>query len=221
MKRATGKSNIDIVKDYLAGERPFVQVGYKGDNDKHRKEGERWTDTDGIQWQKLNGKSVRLTKTQGQIIRDTIGDTLDCKVCKAKWKWSGSKDRRMLNRTGLCSDCLIEYETKLRIVGAYDVYEKYRMGIYEMGHLKELRLKIKETIANLEHTGGDVTKLAESEYDTPIVWKNTNKDTEIENCKKDLANVDELISKGGPILEDLKKSYVEAVKNYKLQDIFS
>ncbi len=28
MKRASGKSNLSIVQDYLSGDRPFVQVGY-------------------------------------------------------------------------------------------------------------------------------------------------------------------------------------------------
>lgn len=220
MKRATGKSNLDIVQDYLDGVRPFVQVGYTGENDKHRKEGERWTDNNGIQWQKLKGKTIRLTKTQGQIIRDTIADGLDCKICKAKWKWSTAKDRKMLNRTGACVDCLVDYETKLRILGIYDVYENYRMGMYEMGHLKELRHKITEAIATLQKTGGDVTKLAESEYDEAIVWKNTNKDAQIKSAETDLSNVEELIAKGGPMMEDLKKSYTEQIQKHKLEDIF-
>jgi hypothetical protein len=52
MKRAQGKSNIDIIKGYVAGERPFLQVGYTGDADKYiiRKEGETWTDASGKQW---------------------------------------------------------------------------------------------------------------------------------------------------------------------------
>jgi hypothetical protein len=53
-----GKSNIDIVKDYLAGERPFIQIGYSGES--YHKEGEIWVDNKGVQWKKENGKAVRL-----------------------------------------------------------------------------------------------------------------------------------------------------------------
>lgn len=221
MKRATGKSNIDIVKDYLAGVRPFVQVGYIGEDGKHRNEGEKWTDSKGIQWQKLNGKIIRLTKTQGDIIREAIGDGLDCKLCKAKWKWVSARDRKMLARTGLCSDCLIDYETKLRILGIYDDYEKCRMAMYELGHLKELRNKIKESIEFLERTDGDVKTLPESEYDESIVWKNTNKDKLLEDARADLIKTEELIEKGIPITAGFKVKYIEAVAKVDLPDILS
>ena len=51
MKRASGKSNLDIVKDYVEGNRPFVQVGYDPNlNNSKRKEGEEWEDGQGNKW---------------------------------------------------------------------------------------------------------------------------------------------------------------------------
>jgi len=219
MKRASGKSNIDIVKDYLAGERPFVQVGYTGDDHKHRNEGEKWTDSKGVKWVKKGGKPVRLTKTQGEIIREAIGDTLDCKSCGAKWKWVDAKDQKMISRTGCCLDCLIDYETKLRVLGIYGDYEKYRLATYELGHLKELRIKITETLEYYKRTGGDATTIPESEYDETIVWKNTNKDKMIDDTTEDLKRVEELISKGTEITSDLKSKYLESIKKYDFKDI--
>jgi ACT domain-containing protein len=219
MKRASGKSNIDIVKDYVAGERPFVQVGFTGDKDKFRKEGEKWKDTKGIEWQKVNGKLVRLTKTQGDIIREAIGDTLSCKECGAQWKWCSAKDRKLIARTSVCMDCLAEYETKLRILGIYDAYEKYRLAIYEVGHLKEVKLKIIETIEYLSRTGGDATTIPESEYDEAIVWKNTNKDKLVENAEADLKKIEELLEKSGPIVAEIKSKYLEGINKYNFKDI--
>ncbi len=72
-KRGTGKSNLDIVQDYLDGNRPFTTVGYEGNLKKYREEGEIWTDSNGIQWKKENGKRIKLTKTQSDIIREAIG----------------------------------------------------------------------------------------------------------------------------------------------------
>jgi hypothetical protein len=191
------------------------------EKDKHRHEGEKWTDPDGIQWQKLNGKIVRLTKTQGDIIREAIGDGLDCKECGAKYKWVGKQDRKMLGRTGLCYDCLIDYETKLRVLGIYDVYEKYRLAQYELGHLKELKLKITETIEYFNRTEGDVKLLAESEHDEEVVWKNTNKDKILADAEADLKNVNELLEKGVPMTAEFKAKYIEAVAKFNLKDIIT
>lgn len=221
MKRGTGKSNIDIVKDYLAGTRPFVQVGYTGDKDKYRREGEKWKDVNGIEWKKKDGKAVKLTKTQGDIIRDAIGSGLDCKVCKAKWKWVSEKDKKILTRTGLCLDCLVDYETKLRIFGIYDKYETYRMAMYELGHLRELREKLKETIAYFERTDGNIISMAESEYDDEIVWRNTNKDKILTDAKSDLEKTEDLITKGTKIIKGFKSNYVKSIKKYKLEDILT
>ena len=43
MKRASGKSNLSIVKDYLEGNRPFIQISMAGVEElAKRKEGEEW-----------------------------------------------------------------------------------------------------------------------------------------------------------------------------------
>ena len=222
MKRCSGKSNIDIVKDYLAGVRPFTEISLHISEDaKYRKEGEKWTDTNGIQWQKLNGKSVRLTKTQGDIIREAIGDGLDCMLCGTKWKWANVNDRKMIGRTGVCYDCLIDYETKLRVLGIYPLYENYRMASYELGHLKDLKLKLQETIDYFTRTDGDIVSLAESEHDDAIIWKNTNKDKILSDAQADLKNVTELIEKGIPMTKEFKEKYLEAIQKNGLKDIIS
>lgn len=217
MKRATGKSNIDIVKDYLSGERPFVQVGYTGDRDKYRKEGEKWTDTKGIEWQRKDGKNIRLTKTQGDIIREAIGDSQSCKKCGLQMKWGSRKDEKLMRRTGLCVECLTDYETQLRILGIFDQYEQYHLASHELGFLKEARERIKETLAYFEETGGDVIKLAETEYDEEIRWKNTNKDKIVADATEDLKKVEALIATGSLVTEGLKKQYEELVAKYELE----
>ena len=68
MKRAKNKSNIDILRDYVAGERPFIQVGYTGEKNKYRKDGDKWKDKNGIEWERKNGQNVRLTKSQADLL---------------------------------------------------------------------------------------------------------------------------------------------------------
>lgn len=222
MKKCKGKSNISIVQDYLDGVRPFTELSmHVSEKDKYRKEGEKWTDTNGIQWQRLNGKTIRLTKTQGDIIREAIGTGLDCKECGAKWKWAKDNDRKMIARTGLCYDCLIDYETKLRILGIYDSYEKYRLAMYELAHLKELKLKVTETLDYFLRTDGDVNTLPESEHDTAITWKNTNKDKIVADAKADLKNIDDLLEKGLPATAKFKQDYLDAIAKFEIKDILS
>ncbi len=46
IKLKTGKSNLDIVKSYVSGERAFIQVGYDSNTELlNRKEGEEWEDS--------------------------------------------------------------------------------------------------------------------------------------------------------------------------------
>jgi hypothetical protein len=222
MKKCNGKSNIDIVKDYLAGVRPFTELSmHIPEKDKFHKEGEKWKDSNGIEWQKKDGKTIRLTKTKGDIIREAIGDELNCKLCKANWKFASKNDRKFLTRTGLCEECLINYETKLRILGIYESYEKYRLASYELGHLKELKLRIAEVIETLKRTGGNVINLAENEFDNQIVWENTNKDKNIADAEKDLKDTIDLIKRGEGITKGFKKEYLKNIKKYKLTDIIS
>lgn len=217
MKRASGKSNIAIVKDYLDGVRPFTQISmHIEESKKHRKEGEKWIDNDGIEWERKDGKNIRLTKTQGDIIREAIGAALNCKKCGLHYKWGNRYDIKFLRKTGLCYDCIIDYETKLRVLGLYNAYEKYHLGSRELGTLKELREKLKETIAYFNDTGGDIVKLAESEYDENIVWKNTNKDKILGDAIADLEKVEKLIATGEELLPKFKQEYLDGVQKHNL-----
>lgn len=222
MKKCKGKSNISIVQDYLAGVRPFTEISmHVSEKDKYRKEGEKWTDSDGIEWQRKNNRSIRLTKTQGDIIREAIDDGLDCVDCGAKWKWCNTINRKMISRTSRCMDCLVDYETKLRILGIYDEYEKYRLAMYELGHLKEMKLNITETLEYFKRTGGDIVRPAESEYDPAIVWKNTNQEKIVKDAKADLKRVTALIKKGTKMTATFKQNYLSAIAKYNIKDIIS
>ncbi len=218
-KRFSSMSNIDVVKKYLAGERPYLTVSYnQSERDKYRNEGEEWT-ADGKQYKKVDGKTVILTKTQGDIIREAIDKAFDCRVCGARWNLCNQMDRKFLSRTGLCQDCLIEHETKLRIAGIYGAYEGYKLASYELGSLKANQDRLLEVIKYFTEGTGDIVKYAESEYDENIVWKNTNKDKILGDAMADLKKVKELIKVGTKVTKTLKKEYFAGLKKFKLPDI--
>lgn len=216
MKRCKGKSNLQIVRDYLDGVRPFTQISLNVlEKDKFRNEGETW-EVDGIQYKKENGKTVRITKTQGDIIREAIGNSLACKKCNLQMKWGSSHDEKLIRRTGLCMECLTDYETRLRVLGIYDVYEKYKLASYEMGYLQTLKDKVTETLNYFIETEGNVILPSESEYDPNIVWKNTNRDQIVADAKKDLKHINELLKNGKKLHRQWKTEYRKSVKKYKL-----
>lgn len=207
------KSNIDIVKDYLAGERPFVQVGYTGNTTKYRKDGEKWTDTKGIEWERKNGQNVRLTKTQGDFIRGLIKQT--CK-CGQDIRWGSKFDSKFFNRTGLCEKCLIDYETKLRIVGVYEDYERYKLISYELGFIRDAKSKVEEVIKFCSNDAGDVEMICNSEGFIER-WKNTNQEQILKDAKNDLKLARKRISALTKAKAVAKKKYEDGAHKYQLE----
>jgi len=168
MNKYKGKSNIDIVKSYLSGERPFVQVGYVPEKIV-RKVGDEWVDIKGTRWIQKECGPVTINK-QADEIRKFIDQT--CK-CGQNIKFGNKRDQLFFNKTGLCENCLIDYETKLRILGIYNDYEKYKLISNELGYLKDIREKLKDAIKYCEENSGDMTSVCNSEGFLER-WKDTN-----------------------------------------------
>ena len=210
-------SNLDTIKKYLAGEKLDIKV-YNNitEKEKYREEGEEW-ELNGVKYKKENGKILRLTKTQGEIIREMLN--FKCNHCQMTIKWGTKRDEYFYNRTGLCENCLIEYETKLRIVGAWDVYEKYKLSSYALGDLKEGKFKLQEIVDYFKSNDGDVTLPCENGVGYDAIWKNTNKDKILKDAKYDLKKVKKLISEAAKVKQLNKKLYVEKCKEYKLDII--
>lgn len=115
------KSNLQIVRDYYEGNRPFTQIGYDYKlDDAKRKEGEEWEDSKGNRWKKENGYRKKLSKYAKVIIEKR------CKECNKDTRWGNYLDDRVWPKTGFCYGCFVENETKLKIAGVYEEYNKCR-----------------------------------------------------------------------------------------------
>lgn len=207
MKRAQGKSNIDIVKGYLDGERPFIQVGYTGDVDKYiiRKEGETWTDSSGKQWIQTKSGPQAVTRVM-DIIREEMNDKCTC--CGAEIRWGTRQDRKMFYRTKKCLKCLVEEETTLRIRGQYKLYETRKLIENELSYLLDIKQKLRESKDYLESddsktlTWANQTGMVEewSNEARGELKKNIQKDwitclKKIKSAEKELKKVNEQINK--------------------------
>lgn len=215
MKRAKNKSNIDILRDYVSGTRPFIQVGYTGEKNKYRKDGDKWKDKEGIEWERKNGQNIRLTKSQADLIREIISKDRKCK-CGQDIRWGSKLDNYFFARTGLCENCLIDYETGLRVLGIYDKYERYKLISYELGRMNEGVEKIKDVIKFFTESDGNVEMICNSEGFVER-WTNTNKDQILEDAKKDLEKLKENIVKMEKYKEESKQLYVDSVKPYNIE----
>jgi len=206
------KSNIEIVKDYLAGERPFVQVGYTPSKIK-RKVGDEWEDVHGITWRQEVGYKKRVNK-QADLIREARKQI--CVSCKNDIKWGSKFDSKFFNRTGLCEKCLIDYETKLRVVGVYDDYERYKLISYELGFVRDAKSKIEEVIKFFGENDGDIEMICNSEGFIEK-WKNTNQEQILKDAINDLKLAKKRISDLTKAKTVAKKKYEAGAHKYQLE----
>jgi hypothetical protein len=209
------KSNLSIIRDYLNGTRPVSVFGYTGQEYVKRAVGDTWTDKSGQEWVQM-ASGPRKVNRVANIVREAIG-VQKCR-CGMEVKWGSRADRLFYRKTGLCETCLIDYETKLRILGIYDDYEKYKLASNELGDTKDIEGKIWETIKYFESDDTDVSMLCNSEGFTER-WKTTNADEILTNAKKDLKEARLRIAALTRIRDEQKEKYVEACKKYNLETL--
>jgi hypothetical protein len=200
MKRAKNKSNTDIVRGYLAGERPFTQVGYEGVPDAKRKEGEIWTDSKGREWIKTS-YGIRSHNPQADLIKEEADKMWICKRTGQNLKFSHNKyDRMTLMKTGMSFDALVEYETELRIKGLYNDYAAKKVYRNQLAYLEDLKKKLEESY---KYT--DEHKIITYVNSNGLVeeWENDARQELMENIVKDLEQCNKSIEETKAEIEKL------------------
>jgi hypothetical protein len=183
MKKCSGKSNIEIVKSYLNNERPFVQVGYEPLPEEKHKDGDIWTDKNGIEWIQVGAS--RISKK----LYDTRESTRQiCSICNRDVSWSSNQnDVKFFNKTGKCYDCVIEEEHKMRLDGTFETYEKIKVINNQRSYLKDLKEKIEESINWLHVKSNKIEYL--NEDGSTDTWTDLSRETFLSEAKNDLAEV--------------------------------
>ena len=180
MKHGKNMSNMEMVRKMQAGERPFLQVGYKGDFDKYiiRKVGETWTDAQGKNWVQREHGPQTVTRVM-DIVRE---ETVDKCECGLEIRWGNKLDRKFFNKTRKCFDCLIKEETMLRIRGQYKLYEARKLLENEKTYLEDLKQKLKES---REYTEEHKVLTYVNSNGTVDEWANEARDDILAQIKKD------------------------------------
>jgi hypothetical protein len=218
--RKRNKSNIEIVKDYIAGDRPFVQVGYSKAA-KKRKEGERWKDNRGITWEQRDGYKIRVNE-QANIIREATRQKC---ACGQEIQYGGRLDELFYRKTGKCFDCVIKEETEYRVLGVFGQFERYKMISNYMGFLLDMKEKILDSIKYFEKDEGKSLDVICNSEGFIEKFKGLNTGELLENAKKDLAEITktiDVVSKDKELAQNifvkaLGKARTELAKQYAKQ----
>lgn len=201
------KKNIDIVRDYLNGERPVIQVGYEAE-DKYvvRQVGDKWTDADGKEWEQTPAGPQTVNRIL-DIVRAEMN--LKCSKCSCEIRWRSANEQKMHAKTGMCLDCLVEEETLMRARGQYKNYEKKKLLQNELAHYKDLKKHLEDSKTYLEehkvftfvNSNGLVEEWGNDAADD--VRKSLKKDytrclKEITRAEKELKQVEEEMAAAAP-----------------------
>ena len=191
IKLKTGKSNLDIVKSYLSGERAFVQVGYDPNlNNSKRKEGEEWEDGQGNKWIWKNGSKRKVSKLANIKIEQR------CSICNADMKFGNYLDDRFFPKTGKCYDCSISFDSKLKTLGVYADYERYKIYNSLLSEMKDFKKNIIESIEYLEKNTDQKLQFFNDDGSQEFWTDDTDKVQKVlSDLKKDLQDVEDNIKK--------------------------
>jgi hypothetical protein len=143
---------VDDIKKLLHGEhseQQRVTVGFIPDTEKQtesRNIGDRWFDADGNEWEQKEGYTVKLGKEWQQELQTYLKSFPNCRKETCTCSMPKRLDEKMRRIHGMCFDCVIDMEHKIRLQGKWDEYEKMKIKENALAWLKEAE-KDKDAIA--------------------------------------------------------------------------
>lgn len=133
---------INDVQDLLNGKHESqtnIQVGYSGEVQEHihRNLGERWFDEDGNEWEQKEGYRIKLGKEWQQELHSYLNKFQNCPKETCTCQIPKNIDEKMRKIHGMCFDCVVTMEHKIRLDGKWDEYEKEKLKQNALAWLKE------------------------------------------------------------------------------------
>ena len=172
-----------LTKDY--GAKTGVQIGYnKGYVE--RKEGDVWQEKNKT-WTIKNG--IKMTVTKLDNVKKALQMPLTCPNCNQPMN-KGRLDKLMYSIHKQCSDCVIKYETKLKIEGKFEEYQKTINNQGIAYHIKEMENVLLELALN-QSDESFVTEAGDIE-----TWKGKGVDTQqiIQDIQEYIQKLKDVIS---------------------------
>lgn len=136
-------NNIKAVKEMIAGNHRTQTKNTVAFNDEKefvkREVGEQWTDNDGNIWEQKKGYKVKLGKLSE--LRDSMKLFPNCKKGCESHQNPSRNDLKMQAIHGMCFDCVVEMENKLKMQGKYKEYERQKMLDNSKAWLRQAELE--------------------------------------------------------------------------------
>jgi hypothetical protein len=164
--------NVESLKQMVEGNHASqhrIQVGYNGEGGPApvRAVGERWFDSDGNEWEQKNGFASKLGKEWQQELHSYLNSFRNCPKETCTCEFPNRFDKKMKSIHGMCFDCVIDMEHKLRLQGNYKEYEQEKMKQNALAWLQQAERDKDAVIEELTKTLTFVT--ADGDVET---WKN-------------------------------------------------
>lgn len=126
LKKEFSKRDVQRMRNIItgnAGGATGVQVGYSKQSQNYQ-EGDVWEDS-GKVWTIKNG--IKQTVTKYDKLKRLVVLPLTCPNCGKPMK-STDLNKKMWSVHNKCFDCVVDMETKIKIEGKWDEYEKEMMN---------------------------------------------------------------------------------------------
>lgn len=124
--------SIKDVKDLLSGNHESqntIQIGFNGQVEEHisRAIGDRWFDSDGNEWEQKDGYKMKLGKEWQQELHQYLNTFPNCQKEVCTCTMPKRLDDKMKAIHGMCFDCVVQMEHKIRLEGKWDEYEREKV----------------------------------------------------------------------------------------------
>jgi hypothetical protein len=150
--------------------------GYEGEVETKKNVGEIWTDKEGKTWEQKEG--YKISVSQLDEVRAYLEKLNTCSAEDCNTIQYGQADKKLIRKTGLCSNCLAKMETKLRIDGTYPFYVDYKITRNQLAYVRDLKMRFEDALAGATKTLEFVNEDGRIEK-----W---NYEVDIEKVKEDL-----------------------------------
>ena len=135
LKKEFKKSEVQRMRNIITGntgDRTQVLGGWEATIEEH-KEGDIWEE-DGKKWTIKNGIKQSITKLDK--FKHLVSLPLTCPSCKKPMK-ANELNKKMYSVHKVCLNCVVDMESKLKLEGKYDEYEKNILNMNKNASLEE------------------------------------------------------------------------------------
>ena len=124
--------------------------GYEGEVETKKNVGEIWTDKEGKTWEQKEG--YKISVSQLDDVRAYLEKLNTCSAENCNTIQYGHADKKLIRKTGYCSNCLAKMETKLKIDGTFPFYADYKITRNQIAYVRDLKMRFEDALAGLSKT---------------------------------------------------------------------